>query len=70
MRGKKPPKRVHAAEEAKALSFFAVGVEGAHFDTLDGIAVPKPVRLNYCSDNRQAEELSACASKNSSTSIF
>lgn len=38
-------KKVRAGEEAKALSFFAVGVEGAHFETLDQIAVRKPLRL-------------------------
>jgi uncharacterized protein YegL len=38
-------KKVHAGEEAKALSFFAVGVEGAHFDTLEQIAVRKPLKL-------------------------
>ena len=36
---------VHAEEERKGVSFFAVGVEGAHFDILEQIAVRKPLRL-------------------------
>jgi uncharacterized protein YegL len=42
---KEAARKVHAEEEAKKLSFFAVGVEGAHFDTLEQIAVRKPLRL-------------------------
>jgi uncharacterized protein YegL len=42
---KEAAKRVHTDEEAKKLSFFAVGVEGAHFETLEEIAVRKPLKL-------------------------
>jgi uncharacterized protein YegL len=42
---KEAAKKVHAGEEAKALSFFAVGVEGANFETLEQIAVRKPLKL-------------------------
>lgn len=42
---KEVAKRVHFEEEAKKLSFFAVGVEGAHFDILEQIAVRKPLKL-------------------------
>jgi uncharacterized protein YegL len=42
---KEAAKKVHTGEEAKALSFFAVGVEGANFDTLQQIAVRKPLKL-------------------------
>ena len=38
-------KEIHNREVAKGLSFFAVGVEGAHFETLEQIAVRKPLRL-------------------------
>jgi uncharacterized protein YegL len=38
-------KRVREAEEAKQVAFFAVGVEGANFDTLKQIAVRKPLSL-------------------------
>jgi uncharacterized protein YegL len=37
--------RVKEGEGAKAFSFFAVGVEGAHFETLKEIAVREPLRL-------------------------
>lgn len=37
--------RVHRAEEANALAFFAVGVEGADMDVLSRIAVRSPLRL-------------------------
>jgi len=37
--------RVHAGEEAKAFSFFAVGVQGANMDTLKEIAARQPLRL-------------------------
>jgi uncharacterized protein YegL len=37
--------RVHAEEEAKKLSFFAVGVEGARMDILKQIAVREPLKL-------------------------
>jgi len=42
---KEAAKKVHTGEETKALSFFAVGVEGANFDTLQQIAVRKPLKL-------------------------
>ena len=42
---KEAAKMVHAGEEAKALSFFAVGVEGANFETLEQITVRKPLKL-------------------------
>ncbi|MEY2472463.1 MAG: hypothetical protein QOK28_1792 [Actinomycetota bacterium] len=38
-------KRVHDAEEANGLAFFAVGVEGADMDTLGQIAVRSPLKL-------------------------
>jgi len=37
--------RVHAGEEAKKFSFFAVGVEGARIDILKQIAVREPLQL-------------------------
>lgn len=37
--------RVHEAEEANALAFFAVGVQGANIDVLRRIAVREPIRL-------------------------
>lgn len=37
---------VKAGEQAKAFSFYAVGVEGANFDILKQIAVRDPLRLN------------------------
>ena len=37
--------RVRTAEEANALAFFAVGVEGANMDVLGSIAVRTPLRL-------------------------
>jgi uncharacterized protein YegL len=36
---------VRRREEAKGLSFFAVGVEGAHFDVLKRISVREPLKL-------------------------
>lgn len=38
-------KEIHNREAAKGLSFFAVGVEGANFETLEQISVRKPLRL-------------------------
>ncbi len=38
-------RRVHEAEEANALAFFAVGVEGANLDVLGSIAVRTPLKL-------------------------
>lgn len=43
---KEAARRVHAAEEANGLAFFAVGVEGADIDTLRQIAVRDPLRLD------------------------
>lgn len=37
--------RVRSAEEAKALSFFAVGVEGARMDVLANISTRQPLNL-------------------------
>ncbi len=42
---KSAAQRVHEGESAKAFSFFAVGVEGANFDTLKQIATREPLRL-------------------------
>jgi len=42
---KEAAKKVRSDEEAKKLSFFAVGVEGAHFEILEEIAVRKPLKL-------------------------
>jgi uncharacterized protein YegL len=42
---KEAAKMVHDGEGARALSFFAVGVEGANFEILEQIAVRKPLRL-------------------------
>lgn len=42
---KEAAKKVRTDEEAKKLSFFAVGVEGAHFEILEEIAVRKPLKL-------------------------
>jgi uncharacterized protein YegL len=42
---KEAAKRIRTDEEAKKLSFFAVGVEGAHFEVLEEIAVRKPLKL-------------------------
>lgn len=42
---KEAAKRVRTDEEGKKLSFFAVGVEGAHFDILEEIAVRSPLKL-------------------------
>ena len=38
-------RRVHEAEEANGLAFFAVGVDGADIDVLQSIAVRQPIRL-------------------------
>jgi uncharacterized protein YegL len=38
-------RRVHEAEDANALAFFAVGVDKANLDVLQTIAVRQPVRL-------------------------
>jgi uncharacterized protein YegL len=38
-------KRVHDAEEANGMAFFAVGVDGADMNTLGQIAVRTPLRL-------------------------
>ena len=38
--------RVHAAEEANGLAFFAVGVEGANIDVLSKIATRAPLKLD------------------------
>lgn len=37
--------KVHAAEAGKALTFYAVGVEGANFDVLRRIATREPLKL-------------------------
>ena len=42
---KEAAKMVRADEEGKKLSFFAVGVEGAHFNILEEIAVRSPLKL-------------------------
>jgi uncharacterized protein YegL len=42
---KEAAKMVRADEEGKKLSFFAVGVEGAHFEILEELAVRKPLKL-------------------------
>jgi uncharacterized protein YegL len=42
---KEAAKKVRSDEEAKKLSFFAVGVEGAHFEILEELAVRKPLKL-------------------------
>jgi uncharacterized protein YegL len=42
---KEAAKKVRTDEEAKKLSFFAVGVEGAHFEILEEIAVRSPLKL-------------------------
>ena len=38
-------KAVHAAEKAKALSFFPVGVEGADFEVLGQLSPRQPIKL-------------------------
>jgi uncharacterized protein YegL len=42
---KEAAKKVRSDEEVKKLSFFAVGVEGAHFEILEELAVRKPLKL-------------------------
>jgi uncharacterized protein YegL len=42
---KEAANKVHESEQSKSISFFAVGVEGAHFETLEQIAVRKPLKL-------------------------
>jgi len=42
---KEAAKKIRTDEDAKKLSFFAVGVEGARFDILEEIAVRKPLKL-------------------------
>jgi uncharacterized protein YegL len=43
---KSAAERVKQGEESKAFSFFAIGVEGADFDTLKDISVREPLKLN------------------------
>ena len=43
---KSAAEKVHHGEQAKAFSFFAVGVEGASMETLSQIAVRTPLKLN------------------------
>ncbi len=42
---KEAASEVRRREEARGLSFFAVGVEGAHFDILKQISVREPLKL-------------------------
>jgi len=42
---KEAAKKIRTDEDARKLSFFAVGVEGARFDILEEIAVRKPLKL-------------------------